>query len=87
MLGLYIFETKLWPFTKKHRDGNVKRDEKFPQYRRYDAEKWARWKFYPGAMFMMPTRFVCMMSSILTLVFVTHCCCLGHDFKKGPVKG
>jgi hypothetical protein len=30
----------------------------YPQFRRVDAKNWARWKFYPGAMIIMPTRMI-----------------------------
>ena len=41
--------------TERFRDKNEARDSKYPAFRRYDAHLWSRWKFYPGALFMMPT--------------------------------
>ena len=42
--------------TKRFREANEGRDSQYPHFRRYDAKHWKRWKFYPGAMFLMPTR-------------------------------
>jgi len=40
----------------------------FPLYRRIDAKNWARWKFYPGAMILMPTR---LMLLLIDVIFLT----------------
>ena len=47
-----------WHRTKRFREQNEDRDARFPSFRRYDAKNWSRWKFYPGAMLMMPTRII-----------------------------
>lgn len=47
-----------WARTKRFREVDEQRDAMFPQFRRTDAKNWARWKFYPGAMFLMPTRLI-----------------------------
>ena len=59
----------------------------FPGYRRLDVKNWSRWKFYPGALFLMPTRafLMCLMVLICaSTMYIASCC---HDFKKGPVSG
>lgn len=45
---------------KRFRDGNEERDSKFPAFRRRDAKKWSRLKFYPGALLSMPFRLIFM---------------------------
>jgi len=45
-----------WARTKRFREVDEKRDSMFPQFRRNDVSHWSRWKFYPGAMLLMPTR-------------------------------
>ena len=47
-----------WSRTKRYREIDEQRDGKFPAFRRVDAKNWSRWKFYPGAMLLMPTRFI-----------------------------
>ena len=32
------------------------RDSQFPAYRRYDVKNWRKWKFYLGAVTLMPIR-------------------------------
>ena len=46
----------------EERDGNV------PFFRRLDAKNWTRWKLYPGAMLIMPTRIILL---ILDVFFLT----------------
>ena len=64
IIGIMIFES-IYRTLAKFQEVNEKRDGKFPQYRRHDAKYWSRWRFYPGAMFIMPTRLIIMISSIL----------------------
>ena len=54
----------------RFRDGDELRDSKFPAYRRLDAKKWNKCKFYPGAMFTMPARLIILILQgiILTLL-------------------
>lgn len=57
VLGILMIEYAL---SKMKRIMNIdeKRDSQFPYSRRLDAHKWSRWKFYPGAMFGLPIRFL-----------------------------
>ena len=57
VIGIIAFEFA-WSRTKRFRNVDEKRDSLYPQFRRQDAENWARWKFYLGAMFFMPTRII-----------------------------
>jgi hypothetical protein len=61
------------------------RDAQVPHFRRLDAKNWTRWKFYPGAMFLMPTRLVLLMLDAAFLVLVCSVLSIGHSFKKGPM--
>mmetsp|Transcript_11024 Transcript_11024/g.18428 ORF Transcript_11024/g.18428 Transcript_11024/m.18428 type:complete len:272 (+) Transcript_11024:24-839(+) len=63
------------------------RDSKFPAFRRLDAKKWSRWKFYPGALLTMPSRLILLILSGIVLALISVLLTLGHDFKKGPTKG
>ena len=55
LFGLLLFEY-CYAQVKSFRTVDEERDSKFPAYRRYDAIYWARWKFWPGAMTLMPIR-------------------------------
>ena len=59
VIGLIGVEWALWKF-RRYMEVDEERDCNFPAFRRLDAHKFARWKFYPGALLMMPTRFVLM---------------------------
>jgi len=62
--GILLFEF-IYHKTRRFRDGNEERDSKFPYFRRLDAPKWARWKFYPGAMTLLfPRASFCILSLI-----------------------
>mmetsp|Transcript_17777 Transcript_17777/g.30111 ORF Transcript_17777/g.30111 Transcript_17777/m.30111 type:complete len:406 (+) Transcript_17777:160-1377(+) len=75
-----------WKVTERFRSVEEKRDGQFPQYRRTDVGKWAKWKFYPGAMLLMPTRVILLIIDAVFLTTVVQILSLGHDFKKGPMK-
>ena len=60
-----------WYKTKRYRDGNEARDSKYPGYRRLDVHKWARWKFYPGALLILPARALLMcLDAVILAVFI-----------------
>lgn len=58
-----------WSRTKRFREIDEERDGKFPAFRRVDAKNWSRWKFYPGAMFLMPARLILL---AIDGIFLTH---------------
>ena len=69
VLGIIMIEYAL---SKMKRIMNIdeKRDSQFPYSRRLDAHKWSRWKFYPGAMFSLPIRFLLLIiQGIFLLIF------------------
>lgn len=59
-----------WYRTRRFRKQDRWRDENFPAFSRLDAQKWSRWKFYPGAILMMPTRAVLLILDAIFLVFI-----------------
>ena len=57
LLGLVLFE---WSYFKLKviRESNEARDGRYPAFRRLDVAKWRRWKFYPGALTLLPLRVI-----------------------------
>jgi hypothetical protein len=55
-LGFVMFEWS-WAQTKLFREVNESRDSLYPAYRRYDVKNWRKWKFYFGAITVLPLRF------------------------------
>jgi|TARA_B110000285_G_C15134511_1_gene625948 hypothetical protein len=54
------------------REVDEERDSQYPAFRRRDVQNWARWKFYPGAVLVMPTRLILLIIDIIFLTtFVT----------------
>lgn len=72
--------------TKRFREVDEERDGRFPWFRRYDAYYWKRLRLYPGAIFIMPARFLLLALDGLFLMTVLRILTIGHDFKKGPIK-
>jgi len=53
------------------REVNEARDSEYPAYRRYDVKNWKKWKFYFGAVTVMPLRFALFLFFFLLLyIFV-----------------
>jgi hypothetical protein len=71
--------------TSRFRTKDEARDVGFPHFRRYDAILWARWKFYPGAMFTFMSRLILisLCGTMLTILVSLVSC--GHDYRKGPI--
>lgn len=65
-LGLLMFEWA-WSQVKPLREIDEQRDSKFPAFRRWDAFRWRKWKFYFGAVTFMLIRLV------LGFLFVLLC--------------
>jgi hypothetical protein len=73
---------------KPIREVNEERDSKYPPFRRYDAQNWRKWKFYPGAMILMPLRMVVAIMLILMCYVSVRLSTLGHSFANDePIKG
>lgn len=86
LMGLILFEYS-WHQTACVRDGNEKRDQQYPAFRRQDVKRWRRWKFYPGALTIMPLRLLLLsiigISAYISVRIVT----IGHNFEKAPLLG
>lgn len=74
-----------WSRTKRMRSIDEARDSQFPAFRRTDVTKWARWKFYPGAMLVMPARLILIFINITFLTLFVSLFSIGHNYKKGPM--
>lgn len=74
-----------WYKTRRFRDGDDERDAHYPELRRYDAKKWARWKFYPGAIFVLVPRCCINIIGISSLALIIKLMTLGHDFDAAPI--
>jgi len=63
------------------------RDSKYPAFRRYDASQWAKWKFYPGALILMPIRVVLAIICFFSCYLITRLFVMCHDLRRGPLTG
>ena len=76
LIGLYMFIGWLsfewaWIQLKPVREVEEERDSKYPAFRRWDAYKLKKWKFYLGAVTIMPIRFILSVCTIiLCYIFV-----------------
>lgn len=84
IVGIFLFE---WSYRRVagFKQVDPAREEYFKAYARLDAPRWARWKFYPGAAFTLPTRAILLIMMIVTLFFSISILCIGHNFDKGPM--
>ena len=73
--------------TRRYRAVDEARDGAYPLCRRRDVPKWARWKFYPGAILFMPLRLLLTTAVCLSWATLVKLLCLGHNFDKGPITG
>jgi len=86
IIGLLLFEYA-WSVTKRQQKRNKEREAKFHSYVRLDAGKWSRWKLYPGALLLMPTRLLLVLVSMILLAIIASMLTCCRDFKKkGPIR-
>ena len=85
VLGLVLFEWA-WAKNRRFRKPVKQLDQLLPAFRRFDAEKWHKWMFYPGALTLCVPR-------LLMSVTIGTIICLGlkllllcHPLQK-PIKG
>lgn len=69
----------------RFRKVDIARESYFSAVKRQDAPLWARWKFYPGAMFTLTTRVILLVASFIFLFLTISILCIGHNFDKGPI--
>jgi hypothetical protein len=85
LLGVLVFEI-CWRVTKPIREIDEARDSKYPSFRRYDAVKWRRWKFYPGALTFLFPRMIIAFTNLVICWLLTLLLTLGADMEK-PLTG
>jgi hypothetical protein len=86
-LGLVMFEWA-WKGMSAIRSVDEDRDSKYPAYRRWDVNKWQKWKFYPGAMLLLPLKFVGIVLCVLFCYIIVRIATLGHNFSDDkPIRG
>lgn len=85
VLGVALFE-RTWKSTERFRNSNKELDQLFPAFRRDDAHRWARWQFYPGAVFLLIPRVIWVILMFMLNVLLCRIFTLGHDHTK-PYKG
>lgn len=87
LIGWLLFEWS-WAQTKALREVNEERDSKYPAYRRFDAHNWKKWKFYPGAIFLVLLRLMLVVICILLCYIFVRITTIGHSFSnQTPLKG
>ena len=59
-----------WIQLKQFREQNEERDGRYPAFRRYDFATMQKWKYYFGAMTLMPIRFLISVLMIFVLYLV-----------------
>ena len=68
VLGILLLEWA-WKKNARFRAPIKELDDLVPEFHRADALRWARWKFYPGAMTVMLPRFF--LSVIVSIFYCT----------------
>ncbi len=81
-LGLLLFEYSYFQL-KSARNVNESRDSRYPPFRRQDAANWKRWKFYPGALTILPLRLVIMALIGILCYLSIRIVTIGYNFDSG----
>ena len=85
IFGLLMFEWA-WHKTRRFRNPIQELDTQFPELRRFDGPKWAKWKHYPGAVTLMIPRFIICMLLLLLLIILLNIFLIGHS-RERPITG
>lgn len=85
-LGILLFEW-CWFMVKPLREVDEKRDSKYPAFRRLDAPKWRKWKFYPGAITLLPIRMIFSILLVLTAYLASRILSIGHNYAANKPMG
>lgn len=77
-----------WARIERHRNTRAAEiNEYFPLYYRLDAQKWAKWKLYPGAMFLcLPRLLIGGVGVAVTMICISRILRIGH-YSERPLKG
>jgi hypothetical protein len=86
LIGLLLFEYS-WAQIHSVRNVREERDSKYPAFRRYDAPQWKKWKFYPGAIILMPLRVVLAIVCFLMCYMFTRLFTMCHNLRRSPLTG
>lgn len=86
LIGLAVFEWS-WCKVKPLRNVNEERDSKYPAFRRYDAVRWSKWKFYPGAVLLLPLRCILTILCLIICYIFTRFFTICHDLRRSPLIG
>lgn len=86
LLGLTIFELK-YHEVRRHMDHRFEDlHARFPHYRRLDSARWARWKFWPGAVTVFLPRLIFAFIGVICLWLGVVVLLWGHSDGK-PLTG
>jgi hypothetical protein len=84
LIGVLLFEYS-WHSVRKVRETDEARDIRYPAFRRWDAKNWARWKFYPGAVTIMPLRLILMILIGLICYLSVRIVTIGYKFDESRI--
>ena len=85
ILGIVAFEWA-WYKTGRFRNPIQELDAQFPEIRRFDAPKWAKWKHYPGAVTLMIPRILICLTLLSILIICLSIFLIGHN-RDLPITG
>lgn len=64
-----------------------KRDSKYPAFRRLDATKWRKWKFYIGAITILPLRLILTLFLLICCYLSARILSIGHNYAANKPMG
>lgn len=77
LFGVFVVEVA-WSQMRTLREADEARDGKYPAYRRTDhPEKWSKWRFYPGAVTLLPIRYLLLVASLLLTYVIIKLAVIG----------
>ena len=69
IIGGLLFNTA-WKQLSPFINGDEKEDSKYPAFRRIDAKKWNKLKFFLGSITVLPIRFLIITFLVLSLFII-----------------
>jgi len=75
---------KVWSFLEKMKKKH--NNNKHKEFRRTDVDKWSKWRFMLGIVFLFPIRVFLIISMVTQLYLLLSILSIGHDLKK-PMTG
>ena len=79
--GILVFEWA-WYRTRRYRNPLPGLEEAMPCYKRVDALKWKKWRFYLGAMTLLIPRYLLTMINLAFFTTLINLVLIGHDRTK-----